>query len=121
MLQSPQKALLLAWHHQRLSRRISGTALASCMQVQSQVTKLQTRLNSNLLKRVEELSNTSSNPELTADRSGLQALQQDLQRAETTLADVESKLAAVEGKSDELSKRVCLRLTYLLVGHHLMT
>lgn len=80
-------------------------------QVQSQVTKLQTRLNSNLLKRAEELSSTSTNPELTADQSGLQALQQDLQRAEAALTDLEGRLAAVEGKSDEVSKRVgvCLR------------
>jgi hypothetical protein len=80
--------------------------IASRTQAQSQVTKLQTRLDTNLLKRLGELQAAAAQPELAGQAAGLEALQQDLGRAESALADVESRLAAVEARSEELSKEV---------------
>jgi septal ring factor EnvC (AmiA/AmiB activator) len=72
------------------------------------VTKLQTRLDSNLLKRQEQLQAAAAQPELAGQRASLQSLQQDLARAESALADVEGRLAAVEACSEELNKEVRL-------------
>jgi septal ring factor EnvC (AmiA/AmiB activator) len=80
------------------------------VQAQSQVTKLQTRLETNLLKRLGQLQAAAAQPELAGQRAGLESLQQDLARAESALADVEGRLAAVEARSDELSKEVRLLL-----------
>ncbi|KAF8071065.1 SMC3 [Scenedesmus sp. PABB004] len=70
------------------------------------VTKLTTRLNTNLLRRLEELSATTAAPELEGDRAALDALAADLARAEAALADVEGRLAALEEKGEELAKSV---------------
>ncbi|WIA11815.1 hypothetical protein OEZ85_011905 [Tetradesmus obliquus] len=75
-------------------------------QAQSQVTKLQTRLDTNLLKRLEQLQAAAAQPELAGQRASLAALSADLARAESALADVEGRLAAVEARSEELSKEV---------------
>ncbi|KAF6265896.1 RecF/RecN/SMC [Scenedesmus sp. NREL 46B-D3] len=75
-------------------------------QAQSQVTKLQTRLDTNLLKRLGQLQAAASQPELAGQRASLESLQQDLARAESVLADVEGRLVAVEARSEELSKEV---------------
>ena len=82
------------------------TAFCHTPQAHSQVTKLQTRLDSNLLKRLEQLQATAAQPELAGQRASLAALSADLARAESALADVEGRLTAVEARSEELSKEV---------------
>jgi hypothetical protein len=42
--------------------------LLGCVQAQSEVKKLETRLNTNLLKRLEEVQGTASAPDLVTDR-----------------------------------------------------
>eukprot|EP00879_Flechtneria_rotunda_P012761 GHRR01013325.1.p1 GENE.GHRR01013325.1~~GHRR01013325.1.p1 ORF type:complete len:1111 (+),score=537.85 GHRR01013325.1:324-3656(+) len=77
-------------------------------QVQSQVTKLETRLNTNLLKRVDELNAASSNNELPGGgrSADLTTLEEDLERAEVALSDVEGRLQALEAKSDEVAAQI---------------
>lgn len=93
---------------------------ASLLQVQNQVTKLQTRLDSNLLKRLDELDSTSGDLDLTADHSGLQTLQQTFDRAAATLKDIESRLGTVEAKSEELQRKVCMSCHAVLDCSHIM-
>jgi hypothetical protein len=82
------------------------------------VTKLQTRLETNLLKRLGQLQAAAQQPEAAGQAAGLASLQADLARAESALADVEGRLAAVEARSDELSKEVCCVVGAFKGRHH---
>lgn len=92
--------------HCNLCSLFVSLLLCHTPQAQSQVTKLQTRLDTNLLKRLEQLQAAAAQPELAGQRASLAALSADLARAESALADVEGRLAAVEARSEELSKEV---------------
>ncbi len=48
--------------------RLRDSFSVDILQAQSEVKKLETRLNTNLLKRLEELQGTASAPDIATDR-----------------------------------------------------
>jgi hypothetical protein len=78
LLHKRQMAELVHWTSTSLTCAWNplGATCGTARQVQNQVTRLETRLTSNLLKRLHELSDSNADePQLQADQSNLDELQ----------------------------------------------
>lgn len=85
-------------------------------QAQSAVTKQSARLDTNLLRRRDELAAAAAPAELQgAGRNGIAPLRADLERAEAVLADVETRLGALEVKTEEVARTVSESSVYTYI------